>query len=204
MRVTRSGIITAAMKLIEAEGVHAASMTRLATELGCGLLPLYRQVPSMAALLDGIEARVMSGIELTTAPDGDWRDELRAQARAFRAAAAAYPRCAILVAGRPPASAATLRAAEHVLASLRSAGLSGQDAVRIVRVAAAFLAGSLLCEVGVAPSLRDDGDGELRRRPAQLSGTNPDTDFELGLDLLVCGLDALASAGNAGPGRDRD
>jgi hypothetical protein len=199
------------MRLIEAEGAQAVSMTRLAADLGCGLVPLYGQVPSQADLLDGIAAALVSGAAVAKVAGGDWRDDLRSQARGLRSAARQYPRCAVAISGRAPATAAMLRPAEQALATLRTAGFGGQDAVRITRAVAAYLAGSLARDVGVAPGLRGDDDGDRRRRhltvadfphltslAAELADADPGADFELGLDLLIRGIDALL-ADRAGP-----
>jgi AcrR family transcriptional regulator len=205
--LTRNRIIMAAMHLIEAEGPQAVSMTRLATDLGCGLIPLYSHVPSTSALLDGIAATIMAGLDAAPAPaaGAGWPDLMRAQARAIRQAALAYPRCSVAVAGREPATAAMLRPGEHALATLRTAGFCGQDAVRIVRAVAAYLTGSLVREVGgsagLSPGLERGDDRRPRLRPAafpqitslaaELAQADPDADFEFGMDLLVSGMTAL-------------
>lgn len=211
------------MELIEAEGSQAVSMTRLATELGCGLVPLYSQVPSTSALLDGIAATIMSGVDARSPAGAGWADQTRAQARAFRQAARAYPRCSVAVAGREPSTASMLRSTEEALATLRTAGFCGQDAIRIVRALTAYLTGTLLREVGSslgsslgstlgntpggapAPGTGFDADDDRRPRlrpaefpqitglAAELALADPDADFELGLELLVLGMDALLS-----------
>ncbi len=212
MPLTRNRIITAAMNLIEAEGPQALSMTRLATELGCGLVPLYRHVPSTSALLDGIAATIASGMQAGPPAGASWADQMRAQARAIRQAGRTCPRCSVAVAGRAPATAAMLRPTEHALAILRTAGFCGRDAVRIVRAVTAYLTGSLLAEVGGAPGLGAELGGDDEHRPrlrpaefpqvtslaADLAQADPDADFELGLDLLVLGMDALLAARGAG------
>jgi AcrR family transcriptional regulator len=200
------------MELVEAEGPQAVSMTRLATDLGCGLIPLYSHVPSRSALLDGIAAAIMSGIDATP-PDGSgWPDQMRAQARAIRQACHAYPRCSVAVAGREPATAAMFRPAEQTLATLRAAGFGGSDAIRIVRAIAAYVSGSLLREIGGAAGPGADVDGDDGRRPqlkaaefpqitslpAELAQADPDADFELGLDLLVLGMDTLLAIRSGG------
>lgn len=203
------------MALIETEGLQAASMTRLATELGCGLIALYSHVPSTQALLDGVAAAVVAGIELpgngvTTPNAAAWAAQLRAQARAARQAAMAHPRCAIAVAGRPPATAAQLRPAEQALGTLRAAGFRGPDAARITRALTAYLVGSLVREVGAAPGTHADIVEPARPllRPASFphltaltaeltgadAGTCADGDFEFGLELLLRGMAALAGA----------
>jgi AcrR family transcriptional regulator len=214
VHLTRGRVIAAAMALIESEGAHAVSMPRLATELGCGLVALYSHVDSTQALLDGVAADVVSGIEVTESPDACWLARLRAQALAMRRAAAAHPRCTIAVAGRPPATAAVSRPAEQALGTLRAAGFGGPDAIRILRALAAYQVGCLVLEVGVAPSLRAGGDADgagsarpaLRRAAfphltavsAELAGAsrdaNPGADFEFGLDLLLRGMAGLPGA----------
>ncbi len=206
MQLTHERIITAAVQLIEREGVDAVSMRRIASELGSGVMSLYNHVPSKAAVLDGVAERVMSGIDFTTAPDASWEDQVRGQARAFRQIARAYPRCTMVVVSRPIDSAAALRPMEHALATLCGAGFSSEDAVRVVRAFVAYIVGSLLREVGVSPGL--EPQRPLNQDPAVRSADRPiflnpadfpqvtsmsaellnrdyDADFEFGLNLLV-------------------
>jgi Tetracyclin repressor-like, C-terminal domain len=204
------------MALIEAEGAQAASMTRLATELGCGLVSLYDLVPSTQALLDGVAAAVVAAVEPSAAPGASWPGEVRAQVRAVRRAATAYPRCTIAVAGRAPASAATLRPAEQLLVTLRAAGFGDADAVAILRALAAYQVGSLVREVGAGPGLRAEHADEaesprpmlrhaafphltaLSAGPGRASPVTAGTaDFEFGLDLLLRGMGALLDARRA-------
>lgn len=207
MQLTRKGIVAAAMDLIERDGVEAVSMRRLAAELGCGVMSLYNHVPSKSALLDGVADAVVSGIEITSVPGASWQDQVRAQARAFRQIARAHPRCTMVVVSRPPSSAGMVRPVENALATLREAGLGGQDAVRIVRAFVAYIMGSMLREVGVTPGPPDGEAAEPHRphlRPAEfpqmtelsaeLGTKDPDADFEFGLDLLVHAISALDPA----------
>jgi AcrR family transcriptional regulator len=218
VQLTRARVIATAMALIESEGAQAVSMTRLATELGCGLVALYSHVPSTQALLDGVAAAVVAGIEVTESPGVSWQARLRAQAQATRRAAAAHPRCAIAVAGRPPASAALLRPTERALGTLRAEGFGEPDAIRVLRALAAYQAGCLVLELGVAAALRaaDGADGVQRTRPvlrpaafphltalsAELAGASadstPDADFEFGLELFLRGIAGLLGAQRAG------
>jgi AcrR family transcriptional regulator len=208
-QLTRSHIVAAAMELIERDGAEAASMDRLATELGCGLMSLYHYVPSKSALLDGVAEAVMSGTEIKPVPGGEWQEQIRSQARAFRQIARAHPRCTMVVVSRPPSSARMVRPVEAALASLSDAGFDGQDAVRIVRAFAAYIMGSVLCQIGLAPApdgTNDEGavTHRLRLRPtefpqlaslaAELSASDPDADFEFGLELLMHALEAMHSA----------
>lgn len=197
MQLTRSRIIAAAIKLIEADGVEAVSMYRLATELGCSVICLYHYVPSKCALLDGVADEVMSAVEVTT-PQGRWDERLHAQAMAFRKVARTYPRCAMAAVSRRPMSARILRPAENALAVLADAGFEGQAAARIVRAFLAYTVGSIVRDVGIAPGLTD-GEDPIKARPslrqsefpqitqlsAELRVGDPEADFEFGLALLL-------------------
>jgi AcrR family transcriptional regulator len=212
MQLTRRRVIAAAMDLIERDGAEAITMDRLATELGCGVMSLYNHVPSRSALLDGVADAVLSGIEITSVPTGAWHEQIRTQARAFRQVAMAHPRCTVVVVSRPPSSARMLRPLEAALATLCAAGIGGQEAVRIVRAFVAYIMGSVLDEIGIAPGpdSSDDEEAEthrLRLRPAdfpqlvsltaEYRASDPDADFEFGLELLVRAVAAMHSAGAA-------
>jgi AcrR family transcriptional regulator len=221
MQLSRERIVTAAIDLIEREGAEAVSMRRIASVLGCGVMSLYNHVPSKAALLDDVAERVMSGIEFTADPGAGWEDQVRAQARAFRAIARRYPRSTMIVVSRPTTSVTGLRPTENALATLREAGFGGGEAVLIMRAFVGFILGSLLREVGIAPALgdaqapsagdtADTGDTTRRMRldpaefpqvtslSAELAQRDPDADFEFGLDLLVHAIAALLPATPAG------
>jgi AcrR family transcriptional regulator len=212
MQLSRERIITAAMDMIEREGADAVSMRRIAAQLGCGVMSLYNHVPSKAALLDEVAERVLSGIEFTAVPGMAWADQVRAQARAFRAAVREYPHCAMVMMSRPSASAASLRPIENALATLREAGFGGRDAVLIMRAFVGFILGSLLRETGATPALglehslhrpvpvtqrlvlNPEAFPQVSSLADELSHRDSDADFEFGLDLLVHAIAALLPA----------
>jgi AcrR family transcriptional regulator len=192
MQLSRKRIFATATELIEADGVEAMSMQRLATELGCGLISLYNHVPSRSALLDGVADEVMSGIAWTSPLGASCQDLMRALVRAFRQIAGAHPRCAMLALSRRSVPASLARPAETALAALREAGLSGPESVRIVRVFAACLLGLLAREVGLAPGLTSGDDGTARRphpaefpRLAELHSGLQESDIDGDLEFVV-------------------
>lgn len=199
MQITRRRIIATAIEMIERDGVQAVSMRRLATELGCGVMSLYHHIPSKGALLDGVAEAVVADVDVPSAPNAEWAGQLRAQARAFRQRARTHPRSTMVALSRPPSSAAMVRPVERTLATLREAGYSGGDALRIMRALTAYIAGSLMREAGIAPGLaeRDDDSDQRRLRlsaavfpqltelAAELADIDPDADFEFGLDMLM-------------------
>jgi AcrR family transcriptional regulator len=58
--LSRERIVAAAIELVEAEGLSALSMARLAERLGCGTMSLYRHVANKDELVTFM---------LSTAPD---------------------------------------------------------------------------------------------------------------------------------------
>lgn len=210
VQLTRSRIIATAIELIEADGVEAVSMHRLATELGCGVMSLYNYVPSKSALLDGIADQVMSAVEVTPMPQAGCAERLQAQARAFRKIARTHPRSVMVTVSRRPASAKMVRPAEIALATLREAGFEGHEAVRILRTFLAYIVGSLVRDVGIAPGLADEEDvtsakawlrtaefPNLAELSAELEAHDPEADFEFGLELLVHAVAAGARRADA-------
>jgi Tetracyclin repressor-like, C-terminal domain len=162
-----------------------------------------------------VAERIISGIDFSTAPGTSWEDQVRHQARAFREIARVYPRCTMVVVSRPVDSAASLRPIEQALATLKNAGFAPEDAVRVVRTFVAFIAGTLVREVGVSPGL--EPQRPLSQDPAVLSADRPiflnptefpmvtsmsaelmnrdhDADFEFGLNLLVRAVTNLRPA----------
>ncbi|MFG3436543.1 TetR/AcrR family transcriptional regulator [Nonomuraea sp. NPDC047897] len=199
--LSRARIIAAAIDLIEREGADAVSMRRIAAELGVGVMSLYNHVPNKDALLSGVAEAVMSGIEFTDDPDAHWSDRVRMQARAFRQIAHHYPRSTMLVVSRTLHSSAGLLPVERALATLRSAGFDGVDAVRMLRMFIAFIVGSLLREVGVTPTFAppqqrsvdaEQVDQTLFPHVSELAPLlgrcDHEAEFEFGVELLISAI----------------
>ena len=196
MQLSRKRIIATAIGLIDADGAEAVSMQRLATELGCSLIALYDHVPSRGALLDAVADEVMSGIAWTDPPHTSFQDQVRALAQATRDVATEHPRCAMLALSGRVVPASLVLLARRALATLREAGFSTPDSVRIVRVLAFYFLGLLAWEAGIASGLRSGDDGPPRRphpaglgEPAglhsELRASDIAGDLELGAELLA-------------------
>ncbi|SEG29776.1 regulatory protein, tetR family [Nonomuraea solani] len=205
--LSRGRIVTAAIDLIEREGADAVSMRRIAAELGFGVMSLYNHVPNKDSLLSGVAETVLSQIEFTDDPDAHWTDRVRMQARAFRQIAHHYPRCTMLVVSRQLYSSAGLLPVERALATLRSAGFDGADAVRMLRMFIAYIVGSLLREVGVTPTfapvhhtrtvMAEGVDAALFPEVSSLSALlgecDHEAEFDFGLELLIKAIEAHAA-----------
>ncbi|POM27556.1 Tetracycline repressor protein class H [Actinomadura rubteroloni] len=199
--LTRDRIVRAAVGLIERDGEHALSMRAVAAELGVAVMSLYNHVPNKAALLSGVAEHVVAGMDLSFDAAEDWTDRARALARAFRAIAADYPRCMTIVLTQRIDSMVGLMPAERALALAAAAGFDEQTAVRVTRALMAYTLGTQLREAGMAKALGnrpdkfEDLDAErfphVSASAAELARSEPDADFEFGLDLLLDAIDRL-------------
>ena len=86
VKLSRSGILSAAVALVDARGVEALSMRSLAAELGVEAMSIYNHVPSKDALLDGIVETVLDEVH-AAAGVGTWQAALRELALRHRAVA---------------------------------------------------------------------------------------------------------------------
>src|ERR1700744_5849762 len=93
-------IMAAALQIVDAEGSRALTMRRLGQALDRKVMTLYRYVPSKDALLDGVVARVLTGLAINPAA-ADWRQELRDLATSFRGLALAHPNAVHLLVPPP-------------------------------------------------------------------------------------------------------
>lgn len=197
----------AAVRLIERDGADAASMRRVAAELGVGTMSLYNHVPNKAALLDGVAEFIMADMAFAADPDDDWRDQARALARRFREIAGRYPNSVLVVITRQPRSSVGLRPVELALAAVRKAGFDDRVAVRLVRTFVSFILGHLMHQVSVAERPEPEDTAELagalelahytnvRDLLPVLAEHDHDGDFEFGLELLISAMEALPRSG---------
>src|SRR5688572_25405481 len=73
--LTVEGIVEAALRIADAEGIGGMSMRRMADELGVGAMTLYRYFPGKAELLDVMLDTVYGELQRREV-DGDWRAKL--------------------------------------------------------------------------------------------------------------------------------
>jgi AcrR family transcriptional regulator len=205
-RMTRARVLRAALKMVDAGGLEALSMRKLATALGVEAMSLYNHVKNKEDIVAGILDLVVEEIELP-AGDVDWRSSLRARTVAAYQAFVRHPWAAQIWMSASSPSIERFAQSDGVLRCLREAGLSPTT----VYTAYHALDGYAL---GYALQRRDFpfGPTQLRRLAKDfLAGfptenypdfaehvrqhldehfTSKDS-FEFGLDLILDGLDRL-------------
>ncbi len=175
-RLTRRGILRAALALVDREGIEALTMRRLGRALGVEAMSIYRQVPGKEAILDGIAELLTEEIEVPEPGSEPWQESLRQITRSYRQRAHAHPNAFPLLALRPLATPRAVARAQAVVAIMVEAGFDERAAVLAFRTLASYGGGFALEEATGAPPHLCAGDR--------------DDEFEFGLDAILIGLEA--------------
>ncbi|MET7982691.1 TetR/AcrR family transcriptional regulator C-terminal domain-containing protein [Streptomyces sp. NPDC005281] len=215
-RLSRERVLTAALDLVDEEGLAALSMRRLGGRLGVEAMALYRYAQGKDALLDGLvealylelEERLSTGSvpEGSAAPDGAaWRDELHRIARSMYEVCLAHPHAVPLLSTRMLAvplarrPLAVLKEQERVLALLRDAGLGQDRTAAVFRAFTGWVLGYISVELRAMVDNPEEEDPAFRlglhRMPPQELPRLREIAVTLavrgGPDGLDTGLDAL-------------
>lgn len=218
-RLSREVVLSAALELVDAEGVDALTMRRLGQELRCDPMSLYRYAANRAALLDGVTETVLNELTLF-ADDVDWQAQLRRMAHDLRLLALRHPNVVPLLVTRPLSTPlglrplAALRPLEQILALLIQAGFAPADALHVYRAYYGFLFGHILNELQEFIVDPDENEAILRlglhRLPAKefprlralgpvLAEYDGEVELDQGLSILLSGLAAQLAGPQQNP-----
>jgi len=198
----RGRILAAALRLMDANGLDALSMRKLAGELHVEAMSLYYHVPGKAVLLEGLAETVLAEVRLPRGDGDDRAGATRGVARALRANALAHPNAIPLLGALGFGSAAARRHTEAVLDVLGAAGLTPQDAFTTFLLVRSYVLGFVLWEIrhaearaaGMIPpteagTLTSPDLPRLASIATFITTFDNDAEFERGLDVLVAGLE---------------
>lgn len=194
---------------MDAEGLDAVSMRRVAREVGVEAMSLYNHVHDKEDLLGCVLEQVMKEFTYPARIEGeDWLQQGRALAHAWRQLLRDHPSALQLFAERktPMDSVDGLRPMDAALTTLRSAGLSDSDAVQAFHAIGGYIFGFVMMESG---RLFGAGEADPRESPEIPTGQLPsiaacmpylaecdfDAQFEFGLDLMLEGLRTKVGGG---------
>lgn len=207
--LTRQGVLTEALRIVDTEGVEALTMRRLARALDRDPMRLYRFAANKEALLDGVVEQVLDELEVPHRAGARWEDTLRTTAHAFRRIALAHPHVVPLMVTRPLATPlalrpiGTLRPLEALLELFVGAGFDPRGALYAYRLFMGFLQGHVLNELQENVHDPDETDDLLRlglnRLPlrefprlrslaAELAAYDGAQELDEGLDVILAGL----------------
>lgn len=195
----RARVFTAALDIVDRDGLDKLTMRHLAAELGVEAPSLYKHVRGKDDLLDGVAERIYGSVQVPQ-NDDPWPERVTAAARAFRSVLLAHPNAIEVVAMRPVASITTLELMEHLLGELVAAGWDLDGAFSVLDTVVSFVVGVALTELsgelvrrtteGLDESTADTFANVFPLVEATLRRTGHTSTFEFGLVALVRGLES--------------
>src|SRR3954452_472123 len=147
--LSRDRIVAAAIEVVEAEGLGALSMARLAERLGCGTMSLYLHVANKDELVTFM---------LSSAPDppptpadpSDWRGALTDWAAGLWDVYHRHPWVLQTAAAGPPADPGQLAWLDAGLAALGGTGLAERDKLAAVMAILHYVRGAAALDIEAA------------------------------------------------------
>ncbi|MEL6186234.1 MAG: TetR/AcrR family transcriptional regulator C-terminal domain-containing protein [Myxococcota bacterium] len=197
--LSRARILTAALELVDSEGLDALSMRRLGERLGVQAMSLYRHVKDKEDLLDGVKAAILG--EMGAPPEtGSVAARCVAWARSLRAVLLSHPNTIPLFTSRPVKDPVALQAVEGALRMLTDVGLDDRQALVLYQTLLAFVLGACVLEstprapVAVPAEVLDHPALPTLRKVAEAGRRiSPEMEFEAGLETLAAGIHAVYS-----------
>lgn len=195
--LARGEIVTAALGLADAEGLHALTMRRVATVLGVSTMALYRHVPGKPELIRLMTDAACGEVPLGPVP-AHWRTGLEQGARWLRDVYARHPWLAHAMASytRPVATPNAMAYTEWVLRAMRGTPLTRTQKLHTHLVLFAYVQGMSMADDLEEQARQDSGisDGEWMEQneprfdAIQSAGSYPElalvtSDGGFGLDL---------------------
>jgi AcrR family transcriptional regulator len=122
-RISRADILSAALELVDADGLDQLTMRRLGTALGADPMTAYRHFGGKSDLAAALADEFWTGLSLpSTAGMSDWRTYAHELMRAIRAELAAHSGLIPIVATHPITSPAALAVADEAIGILLDLG----------------------------------------------------------------------------------
>lgn len=201
--LTIERITTAALQIIDDEGLDALTMRRLADDLGAGAASLYRHVANRDELLVEIMDHVLG--EVGPAPATEtWREGAEQLARELHRVLAKHRAVVQLLPGDPLLGPNATRGRERSLRYLLDHGFGEQEAVQVYAILVSWILGYAVLsrgeQVPVGPRSAAYRTASAYEYPTirDLAHVDPPPDdelFGLGLVTLLDGIEARYGRG---------
>ncbi|MFC4067818.1 TetR/AcrR family transcriptional regulator [Actinoplanes subglobosus] len=121
-RLSVDAVVAAAIRIADADGLEAASMARVAADLGVATMTLYTYVPSRADLVALMVDEVLLARRLSASAES-WRERVALFAARTREMYVAHPWLTEVSLVRPPLGPGTMAEREFLIATMSLAGV---------------------------------------------------------------------------------
>ncbi|SFJ92824.1 TetR/AcrR family transcriptional regulator [Streptomyces pini] len=199
--LTPTQLATAALAVIDRDGLAGLSMRAVAKELGVSTMALYRYVEDRGELEELVVELVLCDAGGEPPPAGPpWRERIGVMARRLYDAVGAHPAVVPLTLTHQYTSPGVQRWSETVLAVLAGAGFDGGRRTVALRGLLSYVIGAIqLAHLGPLPGGSADArpplpEGEFPylaeavRHTGGAGGPDAGREFDEGLDALLRGL----------------
>lgn len=209
--LSRDRVLSAALRLADEEGIDALSMRKLAQTLGVKAMSLYNHVTNKDDILDGIVDRVVGEIEVPAIGGGDWKTAIRKRAISAHEVLLRHPWATMAMMSRVNVGPMMLRYVDATLGCLYEAGFSLEMADHAWNAIDSHIYGFTLQALNFpfeadeysavathyVELLPADQYPYMNKLTHQIIEKRYDGihDFELGLDLLLDGLERFCQKG---------
>ncbi|MFF7765168.1 TetR/AcrR family transcriptional regulator [Streptomyces massasporeus] len=196
--LSQARLASAALAVIDRDGLAGLSMRSVAKELDMSTMALYRYVDDREELEGLVVDLVLETVDTEApGPGGHWHDRIEVLVRRLRDAVAAHPEIVPLTVTHRHRSLAGLRWSESVLGVLTEAGFDGTQRVVALRGLLGYVIGTIQLEhlgplsgegtVAIA-ELPPDAFPYMTETARDARKVSADREFLGGLALLLRGL----------------
>ncbi|MEU3742586.1 MULTISPECIES: TetR/AcrR family transcriptional regulator [unclassified Streptomyces] len=207
--LSRDQIVSAAVQILDTEGLGALSMRRLATDLGVAAMSLYWHVPTKDALLEFALDEIFGRLDRAPKPDADWGRQAEHIAHDLRRVIREHPWSSQLAGTYAMVGPHALAMFETLIGLVEQGGFAPPHAYRAVGTLVNYVLGFAADEVKwlsrmreaaldpeevkslwLPPMLEAVGDQFPRMRANLEAGESRDWDdhFSFGLSCMVDGM----------------
>jgi len=210
-RFSREQLASAALELVDRDGLEALSMQRLAEIVGMGTMTVYGYFRSKDELLQAIVDAAVQPAELPGA-EGSWQEQMRAVVGAAHRTLTRHPALVQIRFREPILRPDALRFGERIIGILREAGFEAAEAASAFRLIFTYMFGFAgLSPAGntararneaatAATALRPDKFPNLTATASEWTHAMGGTDqFHYGLDRILDGLQARLERASTSP-----
>ncbi len=204
-KFTRAQFQTAALKIVDKEGLAALSMRSLAGALGTGPMTIYNYFEDRDELEALLVDAVMTEARMPKTGHADWRTDVRAILHGMWQAVRAHPNAIPLILTRRTSHETTLEIGEALLRALARGGYSAAGLLTAFRTLNGFVMGLAQAQLASASldsvekrkdphivrvaSLPGDKFPKLHEIAYAATQIDSDQEFHAGVDVILNGLD---------------
>ena len=163
--ISLEAAVDAALVIIDAEGLDALSIRRLAGHLGVGAMTLYTYFENKDQLLDQVAVRVLGKIRERVPAHGTWQSRLTRTMKRLHVAMREHPGVGALSLSRHGPIAALDPFRESILAILCDAGFPIRDAVNALTALVTYVIGYTIVELARTDARIDQERARLAALP---------------------------------------